>query len=110
MIVENVKVYGLNESIKAAKYPKAVNIEKLNSDVTEGIQALATADRGSGHDNFLNGIVVQFDLNCTIKCGWKRNGIIFWTLFHPKARCTRLRNLTRQSSATITWTRALWRC
>lgn len=66
-IVTNVRVYGLEESIKRAKYPMSVNPESLNSELTRGIQALAASERGAGHDQFLTGIVVQFDLTCTVK-------------------------------------------
>lgn len=67
MIVNNVKVYGLEESIKRAKYPMSTDIERLNSELTIGIKALGNSKIGSGHDNFLNGIVVQFDLTFTVK-------------------------------------------
>ena len=63
----NTKVYGFDESIIRSKYPKSVDTESLNSDITDGIKALAQSDMGEGHDNFLNGIVVQFDLTYTIK-------------------------------------------
>jgi hypothetical protein len=67
MVVNNVQVYGLKESIKRAKYPKSVDIELLNDELTQGIKSLGNAKKGSGHDNFLNGIIVQFDLTFTIK-------------------------------------------
>lgn len=67
MIIDNVKVYGLGDSIKRAKYPMSVDIESLNSELTPGIKNLGNAKRGSGHDNFLKGIVVQFDLTFTVK-------------------------------------------
>ena len=66
-IVNNIKIYGLNDSIKAAKYPKSVDVSKLNDEMTPGIHALGMATRGSGHDNFLKGIIVQFDLTFTNK-------------------------------------------
>ena len=66
-MVKNVKVYGLKESIKASKYPMAVDIKKLNSDVTKTVMNLASSDPGSGHDQFLTGIVVQFDVTFSIK-------------------------------------------
>lgn len=65
--VKNVNVFGLEESIRGAKFPMSTNVDSLNSDVTKGINALATAEPGSGHDNFLNGIIVQFDLRCSNK-------------------------------------------
>lgn len=66
-IVSNVKVFGLEDSIKAAKYPMSVDIDLLNDKMTDGIYKLGMAPRGSGHDNFLKGIIVQFDLTFTNK-------------------------------------------
>lgn len=67
--VTNVEVYGLERSIKTAKYPKSVNIDTLDSTLTKGIKSCANCDTGEGHDNFLKGIVVQFDLTFSNK-GW----------------------------------------
>lgn len=66
-IVSNVAVYGLEESFKRSKYPMSVNIDKCTTEYTKTIEHLGTAKSGSGHDNFLKGIVVQFDLTFTIK-------------------------------------------
>lgn len=76
-IVSNVQVYGLEESIKRAKYPMSVDIGKLNSDLTNGIKSLGNAKRGSGHDNFLKGIIVQFDLTFTVKA-WTEGERYHW--------------------------------
>lgn len=62
MKIENTQVYGLERAIKTAKYPKAIDIEKLNSELTPGIKACLTCPTGQGHDNALKGIIVQFDL------------------------------------------------
>lgn len=67
MKVANVKVYGLEESIRRAKFPMSVAVDSLNHDVTQGIITLGKSSVGSGHDNFLNGIVVQFDLTFSNK-------------------------------------------
>lgn len=67
MVVSNVQVYGLEESIKRAKYPMSTDIGQLNSELTKGIKALGHSERGSGHDQFLTGIIVQFDLTFTVK-------------------------------------------
>lgn len=67
MIVNNVKVYGLEESIKRAKYPMSTDIGKLNSELTKGIKSLSNSGRGEGHDQWLTGVVVQFDLTFTVK-------------------------------------------
>jgi len=65
--VSNAIVYGLNESITRAKYPMSVDINSLNSELTPGIKNLALSNLGEGHDQFLTGIIVQFDLTFTNK-------------------------------------------
>lgn len=65
--IENVEVYGLERAIKTAKYPMAVDIDKLNSDLTPGIHACLSCSTGEGHDNALKGIIVQFDLTFSNK-------------------------------------------
>ena len=65
--VDNARVYGLEESIVASGYPMQVNTEDMeNVDLTEKdykrIKHLGNAVPGSGHDCFLKGIIVQFDL------------------------------------------------
>ena len=67
MKVSNVRVYGLEDSIKASKYPMATQLDVITSDVTPRVKALAQVPTGTGHDNFLNGIIVQFDLTFSNK-------------------------------------------
>lgn len=66
-MISDVKIYAVEESIKASKYPMSTDIELLNSDITKTILGLGNAKQGSGHDNFLKGIIVQFDLTMTCK-------------------------------------------
>lgn len=66
-VISNVKVYGLEDSIKRAKYPMSTDINKLNSELTKGIRALGNSKKGEGHDQWLTGVIVQFDLTFTIK-------------------------------------------
>ena len=67
MRISNLKVYELEESIKASKYPMAVDIDALNSEVTKTVLALGNAPEGSGHSTWLNRIRVAFDLTFTNK-------------------------------------------
>ena len=67
MKVENVKVNDLEESIRGAKFPMSVNVNSLNSELTPGIMRLAQSNKGEGHDQFLTGITVSFDLTCSNK-------------------------------------------
>lgn len=66
-VVSNVEIMGLASSVKASRYPMATDTENCSAEVTERTMALATCLAGSGHDQFLTGIVVQFDLTFTIK-------------------------------------------
>lgn len=67
LTISNVNVYGLAESIRGAKFPMAVNVDKLTADLTPGIKALAQSNIGEGHDQFMSGIIVQFDLKASNK-------------------------------------------
>jgi hypothetical protein len=67
MKIENVRVYDLEESIKASKYPMSVDTDKCNSNITDMVKKLAHSPKGEAHDQFLSGIRVAFDLTCTNK-------------------------------------------
>lgn len=67
MVVSNVEVFGIERSIKESKYPMSVNTDECTADITDRQYKLALAPKGSGHDNFLCGILVRFDLTFTIK-------------------------------------------
>ena len=67
MEVTNYNVYNLENAIKASKYPMAIDVGKVNSDVTNTVKKLGSQPRGSAHDNFLHGILVSFDLTCSNK-------------------------------------------
>ena len=66
-IISNVQIYGFEDSVKGSKYPMAVDLSTVDGEVTPRTVKLAQAERGSGHDNFLNGVIVQFDLTFTNK-------------------------------------------
>ena len=66
-MVKNVCIYGLDESVKASKYPMAVDTEQCTDEITDRTNSLATCEKGSGHDQFMTGIIVQFDLTFSVK-------------------------------------------
>ena len=66
-LIDNVKVYGFDESIKASKYPMSIDTESCTDEITSRTKSLGNCEKGSGHDQFLTGIVVQFDLTFSIK-------------------------------------------
>ena len=70
--ITNVCVYGLNESMVAAGYPMRTEIGDVDADIIsrkypKAIDKLATCKAGSGNDNFLKGIIVQFNLTLSLK-------------------------------------------
>lgn len=65
--VSNAVVYGLEESIRRAKFPMSININELDTKITNGIATLAKSKQGEGHDQWLTGVIVQFDLTFSNK-------------------------------------------
>lgn len=73
MRVENVKIYDLEESLAAARYPMIADLKGI--DLTLGIEKEHSLERGTqlahakggGHDQFLTGIRIAFDLTFTNK-------------------------------------------
>ena len=70
--ITNVCVYGLNESMVAAGYPMRTEIGDVDADIIskkypKSIDKLATCKAGSGNDNFLKGVIVQFNLTLSLK-------------------------------------------
>lgn len=66
-LIENCRVYGLEDSVKASKYPMSVDTDSCTGEVTETVKKLAGCATGTGHDQFLTGIIAQFDLTFSIK-------------------------------------------
>lgn len=75
-VMNNVRVYGLEESVIASGYPMKKSyhpelIEGLPETLTKKdwkrAKNLANTPPASGHDCFLKGVIVQFDLTITEK-------------------------------------------
>lgn len=67
MKIENVNVYGLENAVRVSKFPMAVDTTQCSDEITETTKKLGQAALGSGHDNFINGVIVQFDLTFSLK-------------------------------------------
>lgn len=65
--ITEIQVYGLDESIRRAKFPMSTDVSKITFDLTPGIKSLAQSKKGEGHDQWMTGIIVQFDLKYTVK-------------------------------------------
>ena len=66
-VVSNVKVFGLENAVRGSKFPMSTDVSELSCEITDTVKRLAQSERGSGHDQFLTGIIVQFDLTFTVK-------------------------------------------
>lgn len=65
--VSHAYVYGLKNSIRGAKFPLATDPAKATTELTDGIRRLAQTNPGEAHDQWLTGVVVQFDLRFSNK-------------------------------------------
>lgn len=67
--IGNTRVYGLEESIIASGYPMLTDIsldyieDNKTASADKRVSKLGNAEIGSGHDSFLKGIIVQFDVS-----------------------------------------------
>lgn len=82
--IENTEVYGLNKSIIASGNAMRVEMddnmsEPKGSDFARA-EKLGCSRAGEGHDNFLNGIIVQFDLYAPLYM-WKQIQRYHWMDF-----------------------------
>lgn len=66
--ITNARVYDLDESIAASKYPMQTITDPTNSALTDTAIRLAQCEPGTGHDNWLCGVRVAFDMSITVKC------------------------------------------
>lgn len=73
MRITNLQVYDMNNAIRASGYPMKAYLDfdaqHRYIDDLDWKRAMSLASHASseGHDNFLSGIIVSFDLTCTVK-------------------------------------------
>lgn len=84
-LIKNLKVYGLENSIRVSKFPMSIDVDLLNEEETKTVHSLATSPKGEGHDNFLKGIIVQFDLSFTIKAWTEAERYHFFELISSQS-------------------------
>ena len=66
-VISNVHVYGLEDALIGSRYPMATDLSNVSGEIDAMRIKLAQCGLGEGHDNFLNGVLVQFDLTFTNK-------------------------------------------
>jgi hypothetical protein len=126
MKIKNVKIYGLDESIIRSGYPMQTGEpEDLNNsfynptmDLTlediNGKRAnkLANTPIGSGHNNFLKGIIVQFDLQYPEYFSPQLQRYHWIDIISSQSKMHRItsRELTKEDFTEHTWTGAIEHC
>ena len=97
MKVENIRVYDMEESIKAAKYPMSVDTNNCTPDISKIIKSLAKTPKGAGEDQFLSGIRVAFDLTFSNKAWIELERYRFITFVSSQSTMHRITKLDIQS-------------
>ncbi len=67
VVLDNIQVYGLENAVRGSKFPMSTDVQALNAEITPTVKHLFSCTAGTGHDQALTGIVVQFDLTFTVK-------------------------------------------
>ena len=104
MMFKNVKVYGLENSFRVSKFPMSTNTDECTNDITPTINKLAGAPRGSGHDNFLKGIVVQFDFTATNKIWVEAERYHWFDIVSSQSTMHKLHKMRLDEKAFISYT------
>ena len=65
--IETIGVWGLEESVVGSKFPMSVDIESLTDEITNTVNSLASSGKSEGHDQFLTGPTVMFDMTFSNK-------------------------------------------
>ena len=115
-VISNLKIFGLADSMWASGYPMSTEIGDLDEpsqsltyyclykyykdSQDKAIQnAVARAERlgkaplGSGHDNYLNGCVAQFDLTFTVKAWTEAERYHFFDFVSSQSTMHRLQKM-----------------
>ena len=66
-VIDNLHIFGLDNAVRGSKFPMAVNVDNLTSDITNTTKSLGSVATGTGHDQYITAIIAQFDLTFTVK-------------------------------------------
>ncbi len=119
MKIKNLKVYGLESSIIRSGYPMQTGEPaSIMSDTQDTAQdnsrafKLANAPVGSGHNNFLKGIIVQFDLQYPEYFSPQLQRYHWVDIVSSQSKMHRItsRELTKEDFTIHTWIGAIDHC
>ena len=99
MKVTNWKVYDLEESILASSYPMRTDTNPKDVEEKDLKRAISLANaKGGGHNQFLSGIVVSFDLACSNKMWVELERYRFITFVSSQSTMHRIAKFDLESS------------
>lgn len=99
-VISNLHIYGFDNAIRGSKFPMITNVCDATSDVTKTSYTLAQSERGSGHDQYLTGVIAQFDLTFTVKAWTEAERYHFFDFISSQSTMHRISkfDLTQQYS------------
>lgn len=115
-VVDNLNIFGIADSMWASGYPMSTEIGDIDEpsealvyyciykdnedDLSQPIKntvarakRLGKAPLGSGHDNYLNGIIAQFDLTFTVKAWTEAERYHFFDFVSSQSTVHRLQKM-----------------
>lgn len=100
MVISNLHIYGFDNAIRGSKFPMITDVEKATPEITKTTYSLAHSKRGSGHDQYLTGIIAQFDLTFTVKAWTEAERYHFFDFISSQSTMHRINkfDLTNQYS------------
>lgn len=100
VVISNLHIYGFDNAIRGSKFPMATDIGKTTSEITKTTYTLAQCEKGAGHDQFLTGIIAQFDLTFTVKAWTEAERYHFFDFISSQSTMHRISkfDLTQQYS------------
>ena len=99
MKVTNWKFYDLEESILASSYPMRTDTEPKDVEEKDLKRAISLANaKGGGHNQFMSGILVAFDLTCSNKMWVELERYRFITFVSSQSTMHRIAKFDLESS------------
>ena len=99
MKVANWKIYDLEESILASSYPMRTDTNPKGVEEKDIKRAISLANaKGGGHNQFMSGIVVSFDLTCSNKMWVELERYRFITFVSSQSTMHRIAKFDLESS------------
>ena len=99
MKVTNWKIYDLEESILASSYPMRTDTEPKDVEEKDLKRAISLANaEGGGHNQFMSGILVAFDLTCSNKMWVELERYRFITFVSSQSTMHRIAKFDLESS------------